>query len=290
MSILFDRAKSWLQYPLPHHFLSRFVHFITRLKAGLLSQIAIRLFVKIFKVKLEESERKHPTDYESFNDFFTRSLSPGARPVDASRGSVASPVDGTISQVGAIKDGQVFQAKGHTYSVSTLLGGEDELASTFHNGSFVTIYLAPHNYHRIHAPLDMQLRSMLYVPGRLFSVNSATVHTVPNLFARNERVAGFFSADAGNVAIVLVGALFVGSIETIWAGEITPPQRSCTRHVYYNEDASFLFAKGSELGRFNMGSTVILLFQEDRVTFMKSLRPETLVRLGKKIAKVNHIE
>ncbi len=285
MSALTDRLKAWLQYPLPHHFLSRVMHFLTRLKGGSLSHAAITLFVKVFNVKLEEAERKRPVDYESFNDFFTRSLVSGARPLDSTPGSIISPVDGTISQIGRIENGRIFQAKGHSYDVLTLLGGEEQLAESFHGGTFATIYLAPHNYHRIHAPLNMRLQSMHYVPGRLFSVNPATVRIIPCLFARNERVASIFNSHAGLTAVIMVGALFVGSIETTWAGEITPPKRVCARHLFYNRDNSVQFTKGDELARFNMGSTVILLFQENKMSFLETFRAGDTIVMGQIIGR-----
>lgn len=256
------RLFSALQYPLPHHLLSRLVHWLTRLSLGPLHRIAIRLFIRIMRVDMSDALNPDPAHYDSFNAFFTRALRPDARPIAKGALRFVSPVDGTISQLGSTSSGQLVQAKGHTYSLRELLL-DDGVAAEFANGRFMTIYLAPDNYHRIHMPAGGTLRLTRYLPGRLFSVNQATAACVPRLFARNERVACVFDSDEGAFAMVLVGALFVGSIETVWAGEITPGtarRPTSWQHQEQPDDPeSLILARGQEMGRFNMGSTVILL-------------------------------
>ncbi|MDX1442380.1 MAG: archaetidylserine decarboxylase [Gammaproteobacteria bacterium] len=278
--------KVWPQYILPHHLLSRGMHFLTRLHGGALSHAAIRFIVKRFRVDLEEAERSNVRDFVSFNDFFTRSLKPGARPIDKAPEAVISPVDGTVSQVGQIREGRIFQAKGHDYSAAELLG-DKALAEDFDDGEFATIYLSPRDYHRIHMPCDGSLLRMIHVPGRLFSVNPLTTRTVPGLFARNERVVTIFDTPFGRVAQVMVGAIFVSSIETVWAGEVTPPAGQYIRSWNYGprEAAGEVhLKKGDEMGRFNMGSTVILLFEPRAVKLAESFFEAQAVKLGQRIA------
>ncbi len=234
---------------------------------------------------MAEADWELPEDYASFNTFFTRALKADARPIDRDADSVVSPVDGTVSQAGRIENGDIFQAKGHRYSAADLLGDE-ETAERFINGSFATIYLSPRDYHRIHMPLDGELELMRHVPGRLFSVNTLTTAEVPGLFARNERVVTIFDTPAGRVAIVMVGAIFVGSIETVWAGEITPPAGDKIRSWKFGPGsgkAPVKLPKGAELGRFNMGSTVILLAEAGKIDWDAGLQAETAVKLGARI-------
>ena len=207
-------------------------------------------------------------------------MSSGARPVAPDDRELISPVDGTISQIGEIRGGRIVQAKGQDFSVTELLADRPGLAESFRGGSFATIYLAPYNYHRIHMPITGTLTETIYIPGRLFSVNAATARTVPRLFARNERLACLFDTALGPVAMILVGALFVGSIETVWAGEITPPHRNVVRHESADAAAPVVLAKGAEMGRFNMGSTVILLLPESAVGWLDDMRPNRIVRMG----------
>jgi phosphatidylserine decarboxylase len=225
------------------------------------------------------------TAYPTFNAFFTRTLRPGARPIASGTKDVASPVDGAVSQIGAIEGGRIFQAKGQSFTALELLGGDATAATRFERGSFTTLYLSPKDYHRIHMPVDGSLTRMLHVPGRLFSVNPATTRAVPRLFARNERVVCLIDTPAGPLALVMVGALNVASIETVWAGEVTPPQRSAVRAWDYKKDEVKL-AKGAEAGRFNMGSTVILLFGRDRIRWDESYGPASAVRMGRKLATI----
>ena len=225
--------------------------------------------------------------YNSFNDFFTRELKAGSRPVAAGDDQVICPVDGSVSQIGDINHTEILQAKGHVYDLTGLLAGDRELAASFQDGSFATLYLSPRDYHRVHMPLAGRLQQMLYVPGRLFSVNNATTSTVPGLFARNERVISIFQTESGLMAVILVGAIFVGSMETVWAGQIAPAQdRKLRRWDYSGPGCDIGLAKGDELGRFNMGSTVILLFENGRVEWREELKTDDAVVMGQAIAKI----
>jgi len=280
-SPLSDYIKVIPQYILPHHALSRIMHRLTRIKITWIKNLSIRTVVKKYKVDLSIAERTGAEAYSSFNDFFTRSLKPDARPLG--RG-VISPVDGTVSQSTSIEHDRIFQAKGHDYSLQTLIGGDEQLAAEFDQGDFCTIYLSPRDYHRIHAPIAGSLREMIHIPGRLFSVNPATTRRVPGLFARNERVACIFDTDVGPVAVIMVGAIFVSSIETVWAGEITPPTRRKVQRWQYT-DQNLEFKAGDEIGRFNMGSTVILLFGKDAVSGLSDLQPEQGLIMGETIAQ-----
>ncbi|MEM7260019.1 MAG: archaetidylserine decarboxylase, partial [Pseudomonadota bacterium] len=219
-----------------------------------------------------------------FNEFFTRALKPQARTIDNTPAGICSPVDGCVSQIGPINTGQIFQAKGFSYRALDLLGGRPADAEPFSNGVFATLYLSPRDYHRIHMPVDATLKSMHYVPGRLFSVAPHTVRTVPRLFARNERVVALFDSSAGKLAMVLVGAINVAAIETVWAGLITPPAGSHIKHCDYSTEQQIKLVKGQEMGRFNMGSTVILLAEHGSI-WQDSLREGSTVRMGELIGK-----
>ncbi len=284
-----DRAFALLQHLLPTHPLSRVVHWFMRLRVRFLKNLVIRLLMRSFRISLDEALIQDIGQFASFNEFFTRALKPGARPLPETPGCIVSPVDGCVYQAGSIEDGCIFQAKGHSFSAAELLGSDPARAAPFYGGRYATIYLAPHNYHRIHMPLAGRLREMVYVPGRLFSVNPATTRALPNLFARNERVAAIFQTDAGPMAVVLVGALFVGSIETVWAGEITPPRGSRMVTTRYSEDSpsAIELAQGAELGRFNMGSTVILLFGRKTLNWSDWLTPNAPVRMGQEIGRLS---
>lgn len=281
--------KIWPQYILPHHLLSRVMHALTRVRGGAVTRSAMRAFIRHFGVNMGEAVEENPSAYATFNAFFTRALKPEARPVDGAVDAIVSPVDGTVNQAGPIRDGRIFQAKGHDYSLQELIG-DDELAQPFVNGEFATLYLSPRDYHRIHMPCDGVLREMLHVPGRLFSVNGITTRNIPRLFARNERVVCVFDTPIGRMAMVSVGAIFVGSIETIWAGEITPPAGRRIRRWRYGpgEPAGEVsLRKGEEMGRFNMGSTVILLTEPGKVDWRDSLLPDARMRMGAKIGTRN---
>jgi phosphatidylserine decarboxylase len=280
-----DRFKAWLQYPLPHHAISRLTYRLTRIRHRGLKDWAIRDFVRRFGVDMSEASNPDLGSYIHFNAFFTRSLRPDARPIADGAKDVACPVDGAVSQIGAIEAGRVFQAKGQGFTTLELLGGDAKAAAPFEHGQFTTLYLSPRDYHRIHMPLDGTLTRMIHVPGRLFSVNPPTTRAVPRLFARNERVACLFDTPAGPMALVMVGALNVASIETVWAGEVTPPQRPRVQAWDY-DTGKIRLAKGEEAGRFNMGSTVILLFSKDRIRWDESYRPATPTRMGRKLASI----
>ena len=281
-----DRLFAALQYVLPKQLLSRLIYHVMRSESPTLRRIIIANFLRGYAVNMAEAVQPDPFSYRSFNDFFTRALRPDARPVDAGTDVIVSPVDGTLSQCGPIRDGQLVQAKGRNYSLLELLADADA-AETYRNGSFACIYLAPYNYHRIHMPVAGKALSTVYVPGDLFSVNAATARTVPRLFARNERVICDFDTGFGRMAMVLVGALFVGSMETVHCGEINPPPRRRKTPVTVNKGGGQLFDKGEELGRFNMGSTVVLLFQHGRARWDPTLVPLSKVVLGTAIGRAN---
>jgi phosphatidylserine decarboxylase len=275
----FDRAFVLLQRCLPTRLLSTLMHRLARLQHAGFKNWLIGWFVGRYPVDLEEAEFARIDNYDSFNHFFTRALKPGARPIHPDPQAIVSPVDGLCSQVGRIRDGRLIQAKGHEYSLLDLLNGDQDGARPFMNGSFCTIYLAPFNYHRIHMPMTGRLRWWYYSPGRLFSVNTATARALPNLFTRNERITAIFNTDAGPLGLVMVGALFVGSMETIWAGEVTPPHGGRPGERY-EPMSDVTIGRGMEMGRFNMGSTVILLAPPDTMEWDRRLVPGTAVKVG----------
>lgn len=272
-----------VQYLIPQHAISRIVGWAARLENRLVKNLLIRWFIKHFRVDLSEATSSRAEDYPSFNGFFTRALRPATRPLPVEPNVLISPVDGTVSQSGPIEADRILQAKGQDFLVGELLADE-RLAEPFHGGAFATLYLAPYNYHRIHMPLDGRLLHMLHVPGRLFSVNAASTQGIPKLFSRNERVVCLFDTSAGPMACVLVGALNVGSIETTWAGEVAPRRGRTVSRWGYDRD-SLELARGAELGRFNMGSTVIVLFSPGRVALELGLRPGETIRMGQPIGR-----
>lgn len=275
-----NQIKATLFTALPHHFISRIVFYFTRIKSPK-AVPAINWFIKAFKVDMSNAVNPKAESYSSFNEFFVRPIKPESRPVCANP-FYASPVDGTVSQAGKITKNQIVQAKGHNYSIQKLLAYQDNLNDVFENGSFNTIYLAPYNYHRIHMPCDGVLKQMIHIPGRLFSVAPWTVSAVPDLFARNERVVCIFETPKGMLAMILVGAINVAAIETTWAGLITPPKgKKVMAEQYHNRHIEF--KKGEEMGRFNMGSTVILL-SEFELTWLDHIKPERKLVLGEAIA------
>lgn len=280
----FDYLKALPQYLMPGHLVSRLIHAFTRLRHPGIKNRFTSWFVKQFNVNMDEALESDPLAYEHFNAFFTRELKPGARPVVSGAEQLASPVDGAVSQAGEIIDGRIFQAKGHDYTLEQLLGGSAKRAAPFQGGSFATIYLSPRDYHRIHMPIDGTLHEMVHVPGRLFSVSPATTRVIPGLFARNERVISLFDTAVGPMALVKVGAVNVGSIETVWAGEVTPPAGRVVRNRRYEGEEAITLKKGEEMGRFNMGSTVILVFGPDAIEWSGAIRAGEPVRLGQLLA------
>lgn len=283
-----DQLKITLQYILPKHLISRLVGYLAAAKLGFLSHALIKLFIKAYGINMAEAKHEHAEAYASFNEFFTRPLKDGVRPLVADANMLAHPVDGTVSQLGNIEGDQLIQAKGHYYSTEALLGGDKATAAPYENGKFACIYLAPKDYHRIHMPVDGVLREMIYVPGELFSVNPLTAENVPGLFARNERVVTIFDTPVGPMALVLVGATIVASIETVWAGTVTPPTgKEVFRWQYPAEGANAVhLKKGDEMGRFKLGSTVVLTFAKDSVDFLPTNYPGAVTRMGTAFASI----
>ncbi|MEE9309385.1 MAG: archaetidylserine decarboxylase [Cocleimonas sp.] len=275
-----DYLKSGSLYFLPHHAVSRIVFKLTRIKSPLVPK-AITLFSNAFGVNLSEALNPDPGSYATFNAFFTRELKQGAREIADTK--ITSPVDGTVSQFGKVVDGEIVQAKGANYSLNQLLGGDFERTKKFNNGQFITIYLSPKDYHRIHMPCAGKLTEQTHIPGRLFSVAKHTVNTIKGIFARNERVVAMFETEYGPMAMVLVGAINVAAIETVWAGLITPPKGKTTSNKDYTSEEISL-DKGDEMGRFNMGSTVILVFADGAPELSGDLRPDQGLRLGEPLS------
>ncbi len=282
-----DKLFVTLQHLIPQHGLSRLVGMLARSEVPWIKTTFISLFMKRFGIDLSEAQIEDPDRFETFNAFFTRALKPDARPLEASDAAdIACPADGAVSQLGAIRANQVFQAKGHDYSLYDLLGGDSALASEFTNGQFATIYLSPRDYHRVHMPVTGTLRETRYVPGDLFSVNEATANGVPNLFARNERLVCIFDTEHGPAAVILVGAMIVAGIETVFSGQVTPlPKQVVTTD--YQRTAPITLEKGEELGRFLLGSTVVLLFPEGKARFESDLKAGSLVRVKGKLGQYN---
>jgi phosphatidylserine decarboxylase len=275
-----------LQYLLPQHLLSAVVHWLARVQLSWVKNALIDNFVVNYRPDMAEAEESDPRKYASFNAFFTRSLRPGARAVDPSPATLVSPVDGTVSQIGRTDGSSLVQAKGLTYSLESLLDeAAPAWAPVFRDGAFATLYLAPNNYHRIHMPLAGTLQAAWYVPGQLFSVNATTAAQVPALFARNERVVCVFSDGTLSFALVLVGALFVGSMSTVWHGDVTPrsPRVRASLAIDFVR-AGLKLDKGAEMGRFNMGSTVILLLPPGRAEWQGELAAGSAIRMGQALA------
>lgn len=268
-----------IQYLLPQHGLSRFVHWAVRIRQPWFKNALIRAFCRFYRVDLAESVCSSPESFECFNAFFTRALKPGVRSVCSEPDAIACPADGMISQLGAIEGTRLFQAKGRCFELAELLGGDRSRTEAFENGSFVTVYLSPRDYHRVHMPVAGTLAAMTHVPGALFSVNVATTENVPNLFARNERLICYFDTAAGPMAVILVGAIFVSSIETVWHGEVTPPRSKTIRRWDYSGQG-LRFERGAEIGRFNMGSTVIVLFGPGHARWMAGIGAGMSVKMG----------
>jgi phosphatidylserine decarboxylase len=272
-----DRLAVLLQYLLPKQALTALAGRFAAARAGGLTTNVIRWFVGRYGVNMSEAAEPDISSYASFNEFFTRPLKPDARPLAAA--DFICPVDGAISQFGAIERDRIFQAKGHSYSTTALVGGDAVLAAQFQDGSFATLYLSPRDYHRIHMPCDGRLLRMIHVPGDLFSVNPVTARGVPGLFARNERVVCVFDGEHGPFVMVLVGATIVGSMATVWHGVVNPPRPGHLREWRY-EDQQLLFKQGDEMGRFLLGSTVVMLFPPGVMKFNAEWAPQRPIRLG----------
>ncbi len=277
-----QRSYLWLQHALPHHALSMIVNAATRSTFKPFKNLLIRQIQRRFDVDMSAYEHASPDAYESFNAFFTRPILPEHRPIDADELSIVSPVDGAVSQAGTINDDRVFQAKGIDYSLEALVGDTAE-AQAFRSGEFATLYLSPRDYHRIHMPCDGTLRRTIYIPGRLFSVAPLTTNHIPGLFARNERLVCLFDTPAGRMALIMVGAVMVSAMDTVWSGPVPPAWKR--RINDYPEEPPTL-TKGQEMGRFNMGSTVILLFEEDAMQWLPKVEATARVKMGESIGTV----
>jgi phosphatidylserine decarboxylase len=277
-----ERLAVLPQYLLPKGALTRLAGRVAGAERGASTTRLIRWFVGRYGVDMSEAAEPDIAAYKSFNDFFTRALKPGARPL--AQADLVCPVDGAISQFGRIRGAQIYQAKGHDYSTRALVGGDAELASRFDDGHFATLYLSPKDYHRVHMPCAGRLTRMLHVPGELFSVNPTTARGVPGLFARNERVVCVFEGEAGPFVMVLVGATIVGSMATVWHGVVNPPRPGQVREWRY-DDRTIELAQGAEMGRFLLGSTVVLLFQTGGLQFNPGWMPGGSIRLGQMMAR-----
>jgi phosphatidylserine decarboxylase len=276
-----DRIPVLPQYVLPKRLITERAGAIATVPAGPMTTAMIRTFIRRYGVDMTEALDPDVTHYQTFNEFFTRALKPGARPL--ANADLICPVDGAISQFGAMDGNQILQAKGHHYLTTHLVGGDEALATRFDHGSFATLYLSPKDYHRVHMPCDGRLLRMIHVPGDLFSVNPTTARGVPGLFARNERVVCVFEAQRGQFVLVLVGATIVGSVGTVWHGIVTPPRVREAREWRY-EDRSIELKQGDEMGRFQLGSTVVLLFPKSPLAFNPDWAPGRSIRLGEAMA------
>ncbi|MES2625314.1 MAG: archaetidylserine decarboxylase [Pseudomonadota bacterium] len=274
----------FLQHLVPHHALSRLVGFFARSEIRWIKTLFITRFIKAYNVNMAEALDPDPHHYANFNAFFTRALAPGARPMPLDENAVVCPADGAISAIGSITADTLVQAKNHNYSVTSLLGGDASRAAPFQNGKFLTVYLSPKDYHRVHIPLSGTLREMIYVPGRLFSVNQTTADNIPDLFAVNERAVCIFDTAHGPMAVVLVGAMIVAGIETVWAGQVAPASHGVKITHYNDPDSTPIhLAKGMELGRFMLGSTAIVLFGPGMVEWNTQLSAGSTVQLGQQV-------
>ena len=281
-----ERLRSLPFYILPHHAISWCIFKLARIRFKPFKNFAILIYTQLHTVNLEEAEITDKYRYESLNAFFTRALKPESRPLDSDNSNWVCPVDGTVSQAGAIDNGRIFQAKGRDYTLLELLGGDEALAEPFSNGKFATLYLSPRDYHRIHMPLDAELKQMTYIPGRLFSVAAYTVKAIPRLFARNERVVCQFETRHGPMVMVLVGAINVSATETVWHGLVTAIGNRIKRFDYAAGEITL--KRGDEMGRFNLGSTVILITTEN-FDLDESIKAGSAVCVGLKIGRATEL-
>jgi len=272
------------QHLAPQHGLSRAAGWLASTENTLIKNTFISWFVKRYNVDMSLAAEENPLAYACFNDFFTRALKPGARPIDSTEDAIVCPADGAISQLGKIIDGRIFQAKGQDYTTVELLGGDAELAAEFTDGTFATVYLSPRDYHRVHMPYGGKLRAMVSIPGELFSVNTVTAENVPRLFSRNERAAAIFDTDIGPMAVVLVGAMIVAGIETVWDGQIAPfASRDIATSLYPYQNITL--NKGDEMGRFKLGSTAVVLFAKDKMQWDEKFSAGTPTKMGERMGK-----
>lgn len=279
-----DKLFIRLQHLIPQHGLSRAAGWLASTDNKLLKNTFINWFVKRYNVDMSLAAEENPLAYNCFNDFFTRALKPGARPIHSATDAIVCPADGAISQLGKIVDGRIFQAKGQSYTALELLGGDETLAAEFADGSFATVYLSPRDYHRVHMPYSGKLRAMVSIPGELFSVNTVTAENVPRLFARNERAVAIFDTDIGPMAVVLVGAMIVAGIETVWDGQIAPfASRDIATSLYPYQNITLI--KGDEMGRFKLGSTAIVLFAKDKILWDEKFSAGTPTKMGEQMGK-----
>jgi phosphatidylserine decarboxylase len=274
-----------LQHLLPQHLLSRLVGRLAECRTPWVKNLFINWFRQRYQVDMSQALQPDPEAYEHFNAFFTRALKPDARPLDNTPGAILSPADGAISQLGPIEQGRIFQAKGRSYSLNTLLGGDAARAQQFINGQFATIYLSPRDYHRVHMPIAGTLRESIYIPGDLYSVNQVTAAGVDNLFARNERLVAIFDTELGPMAMVLVGAMIVAGIETVWNGQVAPLPRQPLVLDAAPGQKQVQLAAGEEMGRFKLGSTVILLFGPEVMGWAEQLAAGDAVVMGRSIGQ-----
>jgi len=286
---MIDKLKIAGQYILPKDLVTYIAGQLASAKMGKFTTYLIKTFIKQYKINMSEAKHSDPVHFDTFNDFFTRELREGVRPILEGDKNIVMPVDGAVSQLGEIKVGRLFQAKGHDFSLRELLGGKDDVSAPFEDGLFSTVYLSPKDYHRIHIPMAGKLEQMIFIPGDLFSVNPLTAENVPNLFARNERAVAIFSTEIGPMAMVYVGATIVGSIETPWHGTLKAQSNKEIQYWNY-KDQDIRFEKGDEIGRFKLGSTIVALFPKDTITFAENVKPSTTTRLGELLATVNEKE
>lgn len=279
-----DKLKSWPLVLLPHQLLSRAVRKATRWRVSWWKNLLINSFIRIFNVDMSQAQRPDASDYPDFNSFFTRALKQDARQQADDLQAITSPVDGRVSACGSINEDRILQAKGHDYSLTSLLGGDRLRATPFLNGHFATLYLSPRDYHRIHMPCTGRLTDTVYIPGRLFSVAPHTTRAIERLFTRNERLVSFFDTAAGPMAMVMVGAIFVSCMETVWDGVVNPHMRmSLQTREFTRADQQPALQRGNEMGRFNMGSTVILLFGPGQAQWSDTLLPGQTISVGQQI-------
>ncbi|WP_324682504.1 archaetidylserine decarboxylase [Bibersteinia trehalosi] len=283
-----QRAKIAFQYLMPQLGLTRVAGWLAEKEWGAVTHFIIKLFAKVYNVNFTEAEKSSPSDYKSFNEFFIRPLKMGARPIVSGENVLCLPADGRVSEVGRIEDNRLIQAKGHHFTLETLLANDVELAEKFKDGDFITTYLSPRDYHRVHMPCDGILRKMIYVPGELFSVNPFLAEHVPNLFARNERLICVFETEFGTMVQILVGATITASMSTVWAGVVNPPRSSEAKVYDYPDEGENVIRlkKGEEMGAFRLGSTVINLFPKSRVVLAEHLQAGEVTRMGELLASV----